>query len=230
MAEILPQLVALCLIDMLNPSAIAVTGYILLTDQRHYQRSVLTYVAGIFTAYLAAGVTLTLALDAVSAALESPTAYAIQGILGAGLFGYALIAPGGRKGQRGPSMPRSFTPAALFALGVTITLAELITAAPYLGAITLITRAELPVAVWLPILVAYNVGFVLPPMALMLIFRLAGSRGQRLIERFGAWVSRHAAEGIAWVLGIIGFALMADALAYFDFFGLIESQDLRPGE
>jgi hypothetical protein len=60
----------------------------------------------------------------------------------------------------------------VFALGVAVTVLELPTALPYLGAVGAITRAELAVAEWLPLL-------------------------------------------LLWLVGLVGFALLADALAHF---------------
>ena len=152
--SIIGPILILAPMDMVNLSAIAVTIYLLLTSTVAHVR-VLSYAAGMVSAYLVTGLVLMLGLGQVQPALESPVAYAIEGAIGAVLFAYSWIMP--RTGQGEPSVqtPRSLAPAALFALGVTVTMVELVTAVPYLGAITLMTRAGLPAAQWLPILLLY---------------------------------------------------------------------------
>lgn len=221
MESIIGPILILSLLDMLNPSAIAVTIYLLLTSPR-YSTGVLSYATGMFTTYFGCGLVLMLGLGSVGQALESPVAYAIQGVLGAVLFGYSWIMPGTREGESSVRTPRSLTPAALFALGTTVTLVEMITAVPYLGAIALMTRAELTATQWLPILLLYNVLFVTPPVALMVAYIATGRILKPYYERLGRWISRNAREGLSWALGAIGFLMMLDAAVYFEFFGLVD--------
>lgn len=79
MESIIGPILILCLLDMLNPSAIAVTIYLLLTSPQ-YSTRVLSYAAGMFTTYFGCGLVLMLGLGSVGQALESPVAYAIEGV------------------------------------------------------------------------------------------------------------------------------------------------------
>lgn len=86
---------------------------------------------------------------------------------------------------------------------------ELPTAVPYFGAIALLTAADLPITQWLPLLILYNVIFVMPPLLL-----LAGHVvfGRRLDARYAALrdrVQAGARETMLWILGLVGSALLA---------------------
>ncbi|MDW8060955.1 MAG: GAP family protein [Thermomicrobium sp.] len=224
MESIIGPILLLSLLDMLNLSAVAVTIYLLLTSAR-YSTGMLGYAAGMFTTSFGCGLALMLGLQSVGQVLESPVAYAIEGVLGAVLFGYSWIMPRTREGETSLRTPRSPTPAALFVLGATVTLVEMITAVRYFGAIALMTRAELAATQWLPILLLYNVLFVTPPVALTMAYIATGRALKPYYERLGRWISRNAREGLSWALGAIGLPMMLDAAVHFEFFGLIDLPD-----
>ncbi|HEV2824491.1 MAG TPA: GAP family protein, partial [Actinomycetota bacterium] len=87
------------------------------------------------------------------------------------------------------------------------------------GAVGAITRAGLPVGDWLPLLTAYNLIFVLPPLALLAAHIALGYRAGALLERLRARLGGAAREGLLWLLGLVGFALLADALGHFQVIG-----------
>jgi cytochrome c biogenesis protein CcdA len=107
----------------------------------------------------------------------------------------------------------------VFALGVAVTTLELPTALPYLGAVGLMTRADLAVADWLPLLVTYNLIFVLPPLLLLAGHAARGERAGASLERLRDRLGRTAGEALLWVLGLVGFFLLADALGRFQVIG-----------
>jgi arginine exporter protein ArgO len=94
-AALLASVFGLALLDRLNPSALLATLYFL--GKPSYTKKILTYVSGIFITSLAFGVVVLLGLDAVLSSFEdvlySPTAYALQGVIGAIMLGYDLLAP-----------------------------------------------------------------------------------------------------------------------------------------
>ena len=217
----LASLFGLALLDSFNPSALAVTIYLLLHG-KPYAAKVLTYVSAVFISYLGIGVLLMLGLGSVWEYVDGSAAYAVQGVAGALLLGYALFAPG-KPREKKVRAPLAVGLPAVFLLGVTITAVEFTTAFPYLGAIAILTNAEMGPAGWLPVLIAYNAIFVLPPLLLMVMY---GAFGARMRERFVRWRERFEGGSrgtLLWVLGIVGFLLLADCLAFFDFFGLVNA-------
>lgn len=213
-------LLGLALLDSLNPSALAVTIYLLLQG-RSYVPKVLAYISAVFASYLVIGVLLMLGLGSLWEYVEGPGAYAVQGVVGALLLGYAFMAPG-KPRETETRTPHSRGLAALFLLGATVTVVEFSTAFPYLGAIAIMTNADLAPAQWLPVLVAYNAIFVLPPLTLLAVYGVFGARIRGRLGRLRERFESGSRETLLWILGLVGFFLLADSLSFFDFFGLVE--------
>lgn len=228
MTGTLVSLLGLALLDSLNPSALAVTIYLLLQGGAYVTR-VLTYLCAVFASYLGIGVLLMLGLGSVWGYVDGPGVYVVQGVAGALLLGYALLAPNKPRSAPKTRTPRSRGLAAIFMLGVTITVVELSTAFPYLGAVAILTGADLAMSRWLPILVGYNVIFVLPPFLLMAAYKAYGVRLRGRFERLRDRFEGGSRETLLWIMGIVGFFLLADSLAFFDFFGLVDVPDAPRG-
>ena len=216
--ELLPAIVGLAVVDSINPSALLAT-IVLLLRGRPARPLVVVYVAAVLVTYFAIGLAFIVGLGLTpQAVVESDAAYLVQGVLGAAMLAYALLAPG-RGGRRDPAttrrLPMVHGPATVFALGVAVTALELPTALPYLGAVGAITRANLAVGDWLPLLVAYNLIFVLPPLALLATHMALGDRAAPLLERLRSRLGGAAREGLLWLLGLVGFFLLTDALGHF---------------
>src|SRR5690606_12173504 len=79
-----------------------------------------------------------------------------------------------------------------------------------------------PVAQWLAALVAYGLVFVAPPFALLGLHLVLGRRFEGRMESIRKKLERTGQEAVLWIIGIVGFYLVLDALIYFDFFGLAE--------
>jgi cytochrome c biogenesis protein CcdA len=216
--ELLPAIVGLAAVDSINPSALLATIALLLRG-RSARPLVAVYVAAVLATYLAIGVALTLGLGLTpDAALESDAAFLVQGVLGAAMLAFAVLAPS-RRQRRAPVEPRSLPaanrPLAFFALGMAVTVLELPSALPYLGAVGALTRADLAVAEWLPLLVLYNLIFVLPPLGLLAGHVALGERAEAVLGRLRDRLVRAAREAFLWLLGLVGFVLLADALGHF---------------
>lgn len=217
----LAPVLGLALLDSLNPSALLVTFY-LLTQPRAGVR-VATYLSAIFVTYLGVGVALMLGLrallSALGGALESPAAYALQGGVGGALLLYSLLVPS--KPKRPLAAP-SLGVGSLwgtFVLGVSVTALEFPTAFPYLGAIGLLTSAGLSATQWLPVLLVYNLIFILLPALLLAAHRALGRRLEARFERWRERLQREARETMLWLVGLVGFFLLADAVRFFGVFG-----------
>ena len=205
-------LLALALVDSINPSAIVVTLYLLSRERAHAQ--VAAYVAAIFLTYLALGTTMMLGIDALLPSFriagDSGPGLIVQGFIGLAMLLYAIRAPAAAASAP-QAEPRASTYAAVAGLGVTVTALELPTAVPYFGAIALLTNADLPMAEWLPLLVLYNAIFVLPPVLLLaghIVFRKRlDARYVDLRERLQAG----ARETVLWIFGLVGGGLLVSS-------------------
>lgn len=181
------------------------------------------HLVAVLTTYFATGVVLILGFGLTPrAVIESDAAYLAQGVLGAAMLAYALAAPGRRRQRGSPEpagcrRPRARWP--VFAVGMAVTVLELPTALPYLGAAGAVTRADLPVTEWLPLLVLDNLILVLPPLLLLVGHLALGKRAEVTLGRLRDRLGGAAREGFLWLLGLIGFFLLADALGHFQIIG-----------
>lgn len=216
------SLLALALVDSINPSAIAVTLYLL--GQGRSAAHVATYIVAILATYLTLGLTMMLGLGAVLPSVgplaEGRLGFIVQGLVGLAMLVYAVRAP-----ASSPSTPRNDPRAATFAaltlLGVTVTTLELPTAVPYFGAVALLTAAKLPAAQWLPLLVGYNAIFVLPPALLLAGHLVAGRRLEARYAAFRVRLQAGAHTTMLWIVGLVGAWLLGTGvIEYVVRFGL----------
>jgi cytochrome c biogenesis protein CcdA len=210
---VLLGLLALALVDSINPSAIVVTLYLLSRERATAQ--VVVYIAAIFLTYLALGVAMMSGVDALLPSLNSMSdgrlGFIVQGIVGLAMLVYAFRAPAAAKSSP-PAEPTATSYVALALLGVTVTAMELPTAVPYFGAIALLTSADLPVARWLPLLVLYNAIFVLPPVLLLLGHVVFGTRVNARYAQLRERLQAGARETMLWIFGLVGGALFVSSL------------------
>jgi cytochrome c biogenesis protein CcdA len=213
---VLLGLLALALLDSINPSAIVVTLYLL--SQRRAPARVVAYVAAIFLTYLALGAMMMLGIDALLPALRTWTStragFIVQGLIGLAMLLYAIRAPATPKpGAR--VEPGATTYAALSLLGVTVTILELPTAVPYFGAVALLTSAGLTPAQWLLLLILYNTIFVLPPVALLVGQMTFGSRLDARYAHLRERIESGARETMLWIFGLVGGGLLVSSVAEY---------------
>ena len=210
------SLLALALVDSINPSAIVVTLYLL--SRERVLAQVVVYVTAIFLTYLTLGVMMMSGIEALLQSLWT-TGGGRLGLIAQGLVGLAMLVYAIRAPTTATSAPRAepsaSTYTALALLGVTVTAMELPTAVPYFGAIAVLTAADLPMARWLPLLVIYNAIFVLPPVLLLgghIVFgRRLDAQYADLRERLQAG----ARETMLWIFGLVGGGLLVSSVAEY---------------
>ncbi|BDA64095.1 GAP family protein [Actinomyces capricornis] len=227
----LGALALLALIDSTSTGTLIIPVAMLLQPRVRYSR-ILGYLLTICLFYWALGMALALAgtgiavLPGLRGALESTAVYVVQLVIGIGLFAGSYLVDGkaqarrrARRGSR-PSlvarmMGTALGPQARWDAVITLALAAgLIEAAsmlPYLGAIGLLIRAELPTTAVAAVLVAYAALMAAPALALTAGRAAVGNRAEGALERTHAFIARHSADSLAWVMGILGFLLAADA-------------------
>ena len=202
----------IALVDSINPSALLVTLHLL--SRNAPLPAIVTYIGAVFLTYLSVSIMLLLGMTAlfepVSRLLQTTPAQIGLTLLGAGLLAYALFSK--KPKEDSASRPFHYTGTSvtgLALLGITVTIMELPTAVPVLGAIGILTGAQLSWASWLPLLLAYNLIFVAPPLLLTFGYRWLGQRGG---EKLQARLSSGARETMLWVFGIVGAYLLLQGL------------------
>jgi cytochrome c biogenesis protein CcdA len=137
---------------------------------------------------------------------------ALQIAMGCGLVVFAVYhwrRPRGRaKRTRDKARPAG-GPARTFVFGVTLTAIDLLTAIPYVGGLSSIAGGRLSVVAELALLAMYNVIYIAPPLALVLVLRRYGDASIVAIGRMRLWLSRVFADRRwAVVLGLAGLGLI----------------------
>ncbi|MEE2037014.1 GAP family protein [Nocardiopsis sp. CT-R113] len=212
--EVLLPVAGLALLDTLSPATIGISLYVLLSGARSVARPLFAFLGTVALFYFVLGCALMLGfgflLDTLGGAADSaPVSWAMV-VLGGGLLVYSFLAPTKPRAQRRPA---SFRTVAMIGLGLATGLLEGGTAFPYFGAIGIMTTAELPATTWLAVLAAYNVVMVLPPILLYLGHRALGERLRPRLERWRSKVEAGSREALAWIIGLVGFFLLANGLA-----------------
>ncbi len=90
-------------------------------------------------------------------------------------------------------------------------LVEAASMVPYLGAVGILAGARLPWPFAVATLLAYVVVMALPALLLLCARLAVGDRAFGPLQRLKAWIERNADDTLAWILGIVGFLLAADA-------------------
>lgn len=221
MSALLPSLMAIAALDSLNPSAIALQVYLLGTT-KPIPRS-LAFVIGIFLAYWTSGLLAVLGLNQFiqpviansGFSLSTPLLYTIQLLIGIILLvvGITLRIPPQTKPVK---VPTKLTLARTFLLGMSVTVLELPTALPYFAAIEQIARANLDLLSIASILALYNLIFVLPPIALVVLYLLFHRQSfvLSLLQRINRSIAIYSPHILRFVLLGLGIFLIADCLSH----------------
>ncbi len=214
--EVLIPVGGLALLDTLSPAVIGVTLFVLLSGARRMALPLFAFLLTVSFFYFSAGVGLMLGLGSFVSRLghvgDHPVALWGQALLGAALFGYSFVMPTKPAAGARRREPRSFRVPVMIGLGVTTGVFEIGTALPYLAAIGIMTTAGLAPVQWVPLLAGYTLVMVLPPALTYLGYRLLGERVRPRLQRWREKLEAGSRETLAWIIGIAGFLLLANAI------------------
>lgn len=210
------SLLALALVDSINPSAIVVTLYLL--GRHRVPSQVLVYVAAIFVTYLTLGAMMMSGIDALPPSVRTLASgrlgLIVQSLIGLAMLVYAIRAPA-TAAPAPRAEPRATSYTALAMLGVTVTAMELPTAVPYFGAMALLTAADLPTVEWLLLLAVYNAIFVLPPVLLLLGHVVCGRRLEARYAELRERLQAGARTTMLWIVGLVGGGLLVHGVVEY---------------
>ena len=230
-AVALAGLAGLALVDSTSFGTLVLPLMMLLAPQVR-TRNLVIYLATIATFYFAVGFALLAgaraAIAAIGPALETTPAYVAQLALGVGLFVLSFVidpkAVAKRRAKRGlpPKEPGAWRRRALgpdaaigTVMGVALLagLVEIASMLPYLAAVGILIAAGLPTGTQVAILAGYVLVMIAPALVLFAVRQAADRRIEPRLQRLEAWINRHTGGTTAWIVGIIGFLLAANAIA-----------------
>jgi len=210
MAHVLFLVLAIGIVDSLNPSTIAPALY--LAAGRSPHKSLLGFIAGVLAVNLLGGLLLTLGPGQAILALAPHPGREVRHLLELG-FGLAtlLVAIGlwlarSRLQRHALGTEQRIDRSSLL-VGAGITAAELPTALPYFAAIAAIVSAGPALTTQVALVGVFNAAFVAPLLAIAVLRRVAGVRALRTIERLRAGLDRHLATAIPALVLLVAVVL-----------------------
>jgi hypothetical protein len=218
--ELLPAIVGLAVVDSINPSALLATVALLLRGRRA-RPLVAVYLVAVLTTYFATGVVLILGFGLTPwAVIESDAAYLAQGVLGAAMLAYALAAPAPAPAwfHRTRKVADGHAPGGVLRRGDGRHRAGAADgpAVPGRGGSGHPRRP--PGDGVAAAAGALQPDLRAPPLLLAGLLAL-GKRADVTLGRLRDRLGGAAREGFLWLLGLIGFFLLADALGHFQIIG-----------
>ena len=238
-AAALAGLAGLALVDSTSFGTLVLPLMMLLAP-RVRTRNLVVYLLTITVFYFAVGLALLAgaraAFEAIGPALETTPVYVGQLALGVALFALSFVvdpkAIAKRRAKRGlpPSEPgawrrRVLGPEAsigtVMGMALLAGLVEVASMLPYLAAVGILVAAGLPVVTSTAVLTGYVLLMIAPVVVLFAVRRAAGTRIEPRLRRIEAWLNRHTSGSTAWIVGIIGLLLAANAIGVLATRGLL---------
>ena len=214
MSDLLIIIAPILLADVVNPVLFAFLVYAAGTD-RPLGNS-LAALLGHTATYFTFGIVLAVFFDGIVELLENPTPvdFGISLVIGLLLLWMAWRSATG-SGETEQKEPESLTPIKAFWIGSFINLIGLPFALPYFAALDQMLKAELSVIDTVMMVVGYNLLYALPFLVVPVLAGLMGEASRPILERINEKVDKVGAFLMPVMLGLIGAALVADALSYF---------------
>jgi len=209
-------LLGLALVDSTSIGTIGVPIFLIMA--RIPLPRIVLYLATITAFYFLVGGALLLglapAIDALGDTLESRPAYAVQFLVGAGLFAlsFRFDAKRNQGKPRRSWQPKDSSPATMVALAVTAGMVEIVSMVPYVAAIGILANSGMPMVSRFGALAVYTLMMTVLALLLLLVSRVGAAWVSPRLDRMGAWVQKSADGVIGWTLGIVGFLLAANAV------------------
>ena len=202
--------VSVGLADSLNPSTVGPALYLATVPRR--VRRVIQFTIGVFTVDFAAGVLLTIGPGRLLLGLiphpRGTARHVIELVAGVVLLIAAVALWRGRRSLARRELPmQGGSGGSAFVAGASIAAVELPTAVPYFAVIAGIVASSASVLQEIALVALYNVAFVLPLLAIVVLLVAAGNRADPWLQRGGAWLQRRWPVVLASLLLLVGSAL-----------------------
>jgi cytochrome c biogenesis protein CcdA len=206
--------VAIAAPDSLNPSLIVAAVF--LTLGAHPIRRSLVFTITAFVVTLAGGLAIALGLgDLILSLVPKPSrtlkydlfiAIGVLLMIGGGVLWWRrdALASEPSDTHRDPAQGGS-----ALLLGAGIAGVELLTAFPYFAAIAMVIGSSVSGPGKVFLLVLYNVIYVLPLIAIVVVRAIMGQKGSELLIPISAWIETHWPVIAAPIAGLVGAAVTA---------------------
>ena len=202
--------VSVGLADSLNPSTVGPALYLATVPKRVLR--VMQFTIGVFIVDFAVGLVLTIGPGRLLLGLiphpRGTARHVIELVAGVALLIAAIALWRGRRSLARRELPmRGGSGGSAFVAGASIAAVELPTAVPYFAVIAGIVASSASVLQEIALVALYNVAFVLPLLAIIVLLLAAGNRADPWLQRGGAWLQRRWPVVLASLLLLVGSAL-----------------------
>lgn len=191
----------------------------LLSTQKPLKRTV-SYISGVFLTNWSLGLLAYFGLGATFSVIISRVfnttawwAYAIE-LLAAILLIYFAVTMKTSGDAKIKKRPTRLNPAATFLLGVGATFIEFSTAAPYLGAIATLVKAEPSAGYSIFALGVYNIVYVIIPLSFLFVYLYKRERAEAILSKVNANISHWIKRAAKAFFLLFGLLLLVDFITY----------------
>lgn len=207
--------VSIAAVDSLNPST--VFPALLYALGRNGRRDVAAFTAGVFAVSTAGGLVLVFgpgrALLAVVSHPRPHVVHLIEAAAGVLILIAAVVLWLVRaRVARRLAEQRPRTGGSALVLGAGIMATELPTAFPYFGALVAVSEGAHSTSADIALVLAYNLVFIAPLLALLAILTVSGESGAEVAGRLRDRMVRHAPIALPVLVGLLGLGLLAAGL------------------
>ncbi|SDG70012.1 Sap, sulfolipid-1-addressing protein [Lentzea fradiae] len=208
-------LAGLALLDSTSIGTLFIPIWLMLTPGRVRLGRFAVYLGTITVFYFVVGVLIVLGASKLVGHLDGPVALWGQLVLGVVLFALSFRFDGKKKPDTGKWRNRisaDGSAAALAGVALLAGVVELATMLPYLGAIGMMSAADLRPAQIGVLLAGYCLVMIMPAVVLLGARLALRDRLDRFLTRLSTWFAEKGASTTGWVLGIAGFLVARDAI------------------
>jgi cytochrome c biogenesis protein CcdA len=211
MVRLLGLVISIGIADSLNPSTIAPALYLATGDKA--RTAVAEFTVSVFVVYFVGGALIAIGPGELIRSLAPHIPHTVEYIVEI-VAGVALLISAGVLWRRRQRLCERGLPAvnpkrsSSLLLGATITAVELPTAFPYFAVIAAILASNLGALRQLALLFIFNVCFVLPLIAILLMLTFAGPRSERIVTAARRFLERRWPHTLAVVLGVVGLLVL----------------------
>ncbi|AVK83826.1 hypothetical protein C3943_09710 [Lysinibacillus sp. B2A1] len=214
--DILIYLGGLALLDMLSPTIIGVTLFLILTDNKNLTSRLLTYLFTVVLLYFSLGIAMMLGLNFITETFSTVFHNKIFSwvifIIGVILFTASFFIPT-NKNSNIPK-PKTQSLFSIIMIGVTTFIIEAGMAFPYFASIGLLTTLDIPFYQWIPIIAAYNFIMILPALLIFLGYKLFGKLINPILVNLRNKISSSSGSTLSWIMCIVGVILIFYTIDY----------------
>lgn len=211
---LLAALAGLALLDSTSIGTLFIPIWLMLTPGRLRLSRFAVYLGTITVFYFVVGILIVLGVSQID--FDNRATLWAQLVIGVVLFLVSFKFDGKKKADAGKWQARvsaNGSGVALAGIALLAGLVELATMLPYLGAIGMMSAADLNPAQIVLLLAGYCVVMVVPAV-LLLAGRIAlRSRIEPFLTKVSTWFAEKGAGATGWILGAAGFLVARDAVA-----------------